>query len=166
MTGKAEAKTSPRRVKGRERQIKALELRKAGATYAQIAQQLGYSEAGALRAVTASLTRMALEPTEAVRKLELARLDQMWMLALQRAKEGNLQALTVMCQIMDRRARYLGLDAPTKISFDLVGECRRIAEEFGVPVAEVLAEYKQRLLGETAGGNGKIIEVEKIETPV
>ena len=67
-----------RRVAAHDCQLRALELRKAGATYQAIAEQLGYAHAkGAYKAVTSALKLTLREPADALRELEVARLDAM-----------------------------------------------------------------------------------------
>jgi len=57
-----------RRVKAHERHLQALELRKAGATYQVIADQLGYaSPKGAHKAVTSALKATLREAGDDVR---------------------------------------------------------------------------------------------------
>jgi hypothetical protein len=109
-------RASDRVVPDRERQ--ALELRKAGATYAQIAKQLGYAnEGGAHKAVGRALN-VAIKQrnivAEDVRELELQRLDQMLLGLWADAKAGKWHAIDRVLKIMERRSAYLGLDAPKK----------------------------------------------------
>jgi hypothetical protein len=67
-----------RRLKAHSRHLQALELRKAGATYQAIADQLGYANAqGAHKAVASALKATLREAAEDVRELELTRLDTM-----------------------------------------------------------------------------------------
>ena len=98
-----------------ERRRQALELRKAGATYDQIARQIGYAnEGGAYKAVQAALKAVYREPADEVRKLELERLDRLTLALWTRAKEGEAEAIDRVLKLMDRRAKLLGLDAPTR----------------------------------------------------
>ena len=58
-----ESRHSPRRFRAAERQQEALGLRIAGASYAQIAEQLGYrGPQGAKAAIDAVLLKTAREP--------------------------------------------------------------------------------------------------------
>lgn len=113
---RGESATSPRRIKAvEEKQAQALEYRKMGYSYAQIAQALGYAgPQGAQYAVEAALTRIVREPAEAVLKLELERLDGMFSKPYQNAMAGDLLAVNACLAIMGRKARMLGLDAPVK----------------------------------------------------
>ena len=56
---------------------RCLDLRRSGATYRQIGQQLGISPANAHKRVTRSLDRTRREPADALRELELERLDRL-----------------------------------------------------------------------------------------
>ncbi|TCO47314.1 hypothetical protein [Actinocrispum wychmicini] len=96
-----------------ERRGRALELRKAGASYEQIAQQCGYSHrATAHRAVTQALASVADELAADVRTLELSRLDSMLMGLWRAARDGDASAVDRVLKIMERRAKILGLDTP------------------------------------------------------
>lgn len=114
---RGESATSPRRIKAvEEKQAQALEYRKMGYSYALIAQSLGYAgPQGAQYAVEAALNRIVREPAEAVLKLELERLDGMFAKPYQSAIAGDLVAVGACLNIMGRKARLLGLDAPAKV---------------------------------------------------
>jgi hypothetical protein len=104
-----------------ERKLKAFELRKAGKTYDEIARELGYSNRGAAqKAVMGTMRKLLSEPAEEVRKMELARLDTMfadlWNARARTNDKGDPTTVDRLLRIMERRAKLLGLDAPTKIS--------------------------------------------------
>ena len=95
----------------RDKQRKAVELRLAGANYYQIAQALGYSgHTGARHAVQRGLTLAITEPAAEVLQQELARLDRLMSGLWTQAVQGNMLAVDRILKIMDRRAKYLGLD--------------------------------------------------------
>lgn len=111
MTKQTHKRQTPQVIANRQRQDKALELRKAGATYNQIATQLGYSSPStAHRAVTTALNRLCTDNAEQLLKLELTRLDQATLWAAQRAKAGEPAAINTLVRISERRAKLLGLD--------------------------------------------------------
>jgi hypothetical protein len=94
-----------------------LELRKAGASFDEISSTLGYrGKSGAYQAVISALRRTLQEPADEVRKLELTRLDRAQRTAWERMLHGDLDALGKVLKVMERRARLLGLDAPTKVA--------------------------------------------------
>ena len=111
-----------------ERRVRAGRMRMAGMTYQQIADKLGYRNvSGAYRAVATLIKRTEQETAQEFRVLELERLDLLsrglWDKARGRIardgtviKEPDLKAVDRLLQIMKRRAKLLGLDAPTKIA--------------------------------------------------
>ena len=147
--------TSPR-IDAAERDAKALELRKDGLTYTQIAERLGMSRSTAHKYVTRGLHRTRQEPADELRRLEAERLNQLWaeaMAVLRRrhvvvqsgkvVKDDDgqpipddgpvLQATTTLLRVMERRARLLGLDAPAKhevLTLDAIdAEIRQLEEQ-------------------------------------
>lgn len=116
-------------VKAHDNQLKALALRKAGASYQSIADALGYKDAsGAWRAVKASLKKTLQEPADELRTLELARLDDMLKAIASHVAAGNLTAIDRALKIQERRARLLGLDAPAK--HDLTSDNKPITFDY------------------------------------
>ena len=111
--------TAQRRIEAKERALKALELRKKGMRYEQIAQQLGYSRRGnAHKAVMKEIELLAKECREEaaqVRDLELQRLDALYLKAWEAVEEGDLPAIDRCLRVQERRAKLLGLDAAEKI---------------------------------------------------
>lgn len=106
-----------------ERQLKALELRRTGMQYALIAEALGYADpAGAFKAAMSALKRATKEPADAVREMELARLDGMLHALQDKIAAADTRAIDTALRIMDRRARFLGLDAPQSIDVTTKGE--------------------------------------------
>ena len=126
--GRGEDAASPRLIEAAEKRARALELRKAGATYDQIAQQVGYAERGsAYRAVQTALQAITQEPAQEVRQLEVERLDAMLLGLWPAARKGKEGAVDRVLRIMERRAKLLGLDAPVKadvggkLSYEIIG---------------------------------------------
>lgn len=110
-------------VKAVERQLKALELRKAGVTYVRIAEALGYANPmGAWKAVNAALKKTLQEPSDDLRKIEVERLDAMLFALYPSAMKGMQGAVDRVLKIMERRAKLLGLDAPVKADVTSGGE--------------------------------------------
>lgn len=117
---------SPAAVTSLDRRLAALEMRKAGVIYENIATALGYSsKQAAWRAVQQMLKEVKHEGVESLRVLEGERLDTLfnaaWEIATDtgRRPEDRLQAITAGVRVMDRRARLLGLDAPTKTHIEV-----------------------------------------------
>jgi hypothetical protein len=112
--GARESKHSPRRMESVETQRQALEYRLMGLTYQQIAEKLEITDSGAHYSVEAALRRTLQEPADELRQLELRRLDAMFIPVYGNAVRGDLAAITAAINIMNRRARLVGLDAPEK----------------------------------------------------
>ena len=102
-------------------QKEALDLRKSGATYAEISDQLELSEATAWRRVQSSLkaiAKLTAKEAEVVKTLELARYDFYLRSLDPKIREGDEKAIRVAVVVSERRARLLGLDEPSKITID------------------------------------------------
>jgi orotate phosphoribosyltransferase-like protein len=99
------------------RRLEALDLRKAGFTYRAIATQLKITHETARSDVMTALKQLSeRQDTETAeyRNLELERLDRMMLAVWSDALKGHLGAVDRVLKISERRARLMGLDAPTK----------------------------------------------------
>lgn len=108
----ARAPTAKGMVLAEDRRVKALDLRKAGATYQQIAAELGMSKEGARQSVKVALSDLqavCAELAEEVRQIESERLDAMTLGLWDRARRGDVPAVQAVLKVMDHRARLLGL---------------------------------------------------------
>lgn len=134
--------STPMQARLTERQIQAVQLRKAGYSYQEIADTLGYGSRGAaFNGVKAALQRWGAEAVDELRMLELTRLDEMtkriWPQILGRSAQGkpgdadyvpgrepDKDAMHLYLKISERRARLLGLDSPQQVdlSFNQQGE--------------------------------------------
>jgi DNA-binding CsgD family transcriptional regulator len=110
--------TAKSMVLAKDRELECLALRKAGATYDQIADKVGVSREGARKAVCramAELSAATKEEADEVRHLELERLDVMLLGIWDKARRGDVQAIDRVLRIQERRARFLSLDMPDKV---------------------------------------------------
>lgn len=136
------AASRAQRAKTADRRRKAIEMRLAGATLDVIVDELGYSDRAAAhkditRAMEANVAELG-QSVEVLRETELQRLDILWADAWAVLKREHvtvshgriikddsdepilddgpvLQAISTLLKIQERRAKYLGLDAPTKV---------------------------------------------------
>lgn len=112
-------KTDQQRITATERRIKALALRKAGASYRAIADTLACSVATVYDDVQHAYQELneqrQAEAAEA-HTLENARLDDLQAAFWSRARSGDNKAAQTVLRIMERRAKMNGLDAPTQIA--------------------------------------------------
>lgn len=137
-----------RSIEARDRDTKALELRRINLTYAQIAERMGWRSASAAHdAVQRALADSVAEPSAEVRQLELERLDDMarhLYRILGRAhyvvtQAGRLvypdpdspplqdpgpvlQAVAGLLRISESRRKLLGLDAPARARIEVITE--------------------------------------------
>lgn len=103
----------------RERQV--VELRRTGATWEGIAIAVGYSNAGgAYKAYQRAMARVFDQPTKELRNTELDRLDRLQRAYWKDAVDGNVRSADFILRVIDKRAKLLGLDAPTKIQAEVV----------------------------------------------
>lgn len=110
------APTKPEAVARKTRNKKIFDLRMAGASEAAIAEVVGISAPQVHRVLHGIIDEMNKKMevrAKAVLRMELERLDAM-MLALW-ANKNDPRAGDTLLRIMERRAKYLGLDSPTKI---------------------------------------------------
>ena len=155
----------PRTAEQHARQLQCLELRLAGASYRTIGAQLGISYETVRKDVDLMLKETAQESADIIRQTELARLDRMMLAHWNAALKGDVQATNMVLQVMVRRARLLGLDAPPGTLNIFVGAG---ASEVSVDVsrdervAVVRALYGKRTDRE-APAFGTIIEGEAVE---
>lgn len=151
----------PQLIDTAERRVFVLEKRKAGWTYQAIADAAlvefgseklpqGWDSRYAWMDVKREMKRINAERNEKadeVRRLELERLNDLLAGVWQAATTGDNKSINSALRIMERRARYEGLDAPTRqqnLNVDLsdlsTDQLERIAN--GEDVAHVLADTK------------------------
>lgn len=99
-----------------ERRKKAFDLRKGGLSLRDIAEHLGVSHETVRNDIETMLeeTRVDIADIDAVRRLEIERLDGWLIAANKKIAKGDVNAVHIALKIQERRARYLGLDAPAK----------------------------------------------------
>jgi hypothetical protein len=152
-----------RRLEHAELDAQACKMRASGATYAEIAAALDLCDVtAAWRAVGRALAATVAEPAAEVRQLELARLDEATAAAFAVLRKDHLAhshgkvitldgkpvlddgpklaAIDRIVKISERRAKLLGLDAPTQvqvITVDLIdAEIARLAAELGLSAGD------------------------------
>ena len=99
------------------RRLQALELRKQGYSYRTIADTIGVNVSTAYYDVQESLKilrELEMEKAEDVRGIEMERLDRLLLACWERAIDGDDKSVRACLSIMERRAKLMGLDAPTR----------------------------------------------------
>jgi len=132
MAGLSNRPQSPRQTAAREREQMAFDLRKSGASYAAIGSRLGISPQAAYKCVSRVLKRIVADTkdnVEAVRQIEVERIDRLTMAIWQGATSGNLGAIDRVLKLSERRAKLLGLDAPQTIDLTRKDNPRELTDD-------------------------------------
>lgn len=144
----APAALSPRQ-QTQWRRGQAMELRRNGYSYEEIGARLGVKPKTAWAYVNHYLTTAITDPGEDIRKIELHRLDDLFIRARLHVEDGDpmvsLRAVDRCLHIMERRSKMLGLDVPQKV--DLGPWLEEFAKQQGLPVGDAF-EVAQRLVAE------------------
>ena len=108
-----------------EKEAKVLELRRGGLTFDLIAQRLGYASAsGAHKAYMSACSRIVYDDVVETRNVEMDRLNiaqaAIWGDVINgTTPQDRFRAVMALMKIMERRAKLLGLDMPTKAQIEV-----------------------------------------------
>ena len=103
-----------------DREMKVLELRRAGLTWQRIAEEVGYADhTGAYAAYKRAIKRTLQQPADELRQQELDRIDRLQLAAWPNAMKGDVKSILAIAKLMERRAKLTGLDMPIKIQQDV-----------------------------------------------
>lgn len=104
---------SPEKMPATSRTDTAFELRRAGATWKDVADTLKYKSPESARQAVLGRVKSYYKANESLIEetmmLELERLDHLQLVCWMQAKEGNLAAVDRILKIMDHRAKLLGM---------------------------------------------------------
>jgi hypothetical protein len=142
------SKTSPKQLSAKEKAIKALDYRKQGWAFREIAAKLGYkTESGARNAVNRLLAKTEFEAVADYRKLTLLQLDELYQQVYKQRNSGdgklNLWAVDRLQAIIDQKARLLGLYSATQIE---VYDWRKEFQEAGLDGDELADQLFEKAL--------------------
>lgn len=147
------------------KEIKALEYRRAGYTYDQIAKALQFKAGTTARTyVQKAMQRAVQEGTDELREIEAHRLDTAQAAIWQNVINGDVTAVNALIRIMERRSKLLGLDAPVRAEVDVThfdggteidNEVKALAEFINNHAKNVGAGGPV-VLGSTASKNGAV----------
>ena len=123
------------------RRARALDLRRAGKSYPDIAAELGYSGAGsASKDVSRALDQVVQEAGKQLIQLERERLDGLLAILWPRAERGDVRAARECVRVMERRARLLGLD---RVRSEVLADLRKESGEEGASmVGQIFAALR------------------------
>lgn len=115
------AKTATANLNRAQKTEQLLQLVVAGQPITKAAEQLGLTYATAFRWYQAALRKVYEDNTELRERTlgkELKTLDLLQRALWPAALRGHVRSVEVMLSILDRRAKYLGLDAAIKVQFE------------------------------------------------
>lgn len=116
-----------------------LRLRRDGWSYRAIGEHFAITHSSVYERVQKALHDTVAESADEVRTLELERLDKMQARLEAKIEAGDMKAIATALSIMDRRAKYLGIDAPAKTE---VTVALQETSEIDAAVAELVAAMK------------------------
>lgn len=141
------------------KRFQALDLRAGGATYREIATQLGHTVSYAyqlVRDALAQLRRDAQEDADEARAIELRRLDAQYLRFLNKliaqGKQPDEATGLQLLRIAERRARLLGLDAPTASEISGPGGGPIPIAAVGVNATDVFLQRVDKLIARLEAG--------------
>lgn len=131
-----------------ERAKKVLRLKLSGASYPEIAEVLEISMSTAHGDIQRAIRNIPKSEADQYREEELMKLDRLQRSVWEEALGGDHKAIDRVLKIIDRRAKFLGLDAPQQVqvgasSLDLdaaVKEFLAVAREPQADLPEIPAE--------------------------
>lgn len=143
--------THPRRLTNTEKLERALQLRRGGATFQQIAEAGLYSSRqSAQKAIMTyyeRVHRQVMEHVEALRQEDIDRIEGMlrglWTIAISPQHERHLYAVDRVVKLMQHRARLLGLEMPERHELTGQGGERLLPE--GVNLSSLSPEQLEQV---------------------
>ncbi len=114
---KSHGAMTPERLTQLERTTKAMELRRRGFSYLQIARELGITQKAVCSLINVAfraLQRYCKETTEQTVQLHNERLEAMYKALEPSMQSGHARSIEVGLKVLERQAKMLGLDAPEK----------------------------------------------------
>lgn len=114
----SDASHRAREIEREERRARVIALKRAGASFRAIAEQLGISVSTAYSDYRTAVERLIpVEDLEAARQLELDRLDRIhmahWPAAIDPNHPETYDAVRAVLNVSDRRAKLMGMDKPS-----------------------------------------------------
>lgn len=111
----ANSHTSPSKIKRAKKIAEALDYRLQGHSYPKIAEAMGEPVSTVFTYVSDGLKQIVREPAEALREIELERVDVLLAAVFADAAEGDDTKINTTLRVMERRAKLLGLDKPEQL---------------------------------------------------
>jgi len=129
-----------------EKTRRSIALKLAGASYAQIAQQVGYSDAsGARKAVQRGMKSSLQESGSELKKIHYGRLEHMLMLLWPDVNTRDLASMSAALAVMDRMEKLYGLNAAERLDVSTGRETVILADGDKESYIKALEEAGRRL---------------------
>lgn len=106
--GRRRRVTHPQRVSAAIVHRQAIALRAQGYTIAEIAERVGRSPTTIHKAIQRYLERLPVENIEAIRRIELERLDIATRVVMEAIQNGDISAVDRLVKLVDLRMRITG----------------------------------------------------------
>lgn len=135
------SKRSPKNTVSAQRELEALRLRALGHSFDEIGAALGITRQGATKAYDRGMAGLKEETKKAAEhalEMELFRCDLLQKGLMPAATAGETHAALAALRVMDRRAKYLGLDAPSKS--EITGKDGEALGVFAMPMRALTPE--------------------------
>lgn len=137
-----------------EKTRRAMALKLAGASYAAIAEQLGYNDASAARkAVMRGMKSSLQENASELRNIHYARLEHMLMLLWSDVVRKDLPSMSAALAIMDRMDKLFGLSAAQSIDINTTKNTVFVAEGDKEAYIKALQEAGAQIAGRVSSSS-------------
>ena len=111
---------SGKRILAQQKRRQALELRKAGAPYADIAERLGYyDQSGARKAVAKAFGEIIQEPVTELRTIQVERLNHMLVALWGKVNTGDERAIGTALAIMNKIDALMGTEQAQQVDVNI-----------------------------------------------
>jgi len=159
------------KILAQEKKRKALELRKAGASYRMIAEQLGVYDASAARKlVISAYDEVIHEPAEEQWKLAIERLNYMLLMLWPKVQDPNhpdhFRAIQTAADLQVKLNTLTGIEAPKQVDVNVQGGLIVIdgnKDEYIAALARMAGEAPPELLPSKQEEDIIIVEAEEVE---
>jgi hypothetical protein len=123
VTNKKPTSNLDRKISALDKQVNALNARKIGVSYANIANSLGYRDAsGARKAVVRALRATLQEPADELRKLKYEQYDMVINQFASRLLRGDKDAAFIIMTALEKQCKLMGLNLPIQKDKDNGGK--------------------------------------------
>ena len=137
------------------KEAQVLELRRGGLTFDMIATRLGYASAsGAYKAYQTACNRIVYSEVVETRQVEMDRLDIAQAAIWNNVLQGEVPSVIALMKIMERRAKLLGLDMPTKTQIEVNHYERDTIDAEVARLVAILDSQQARALDSGLSTNG------------